>query len=87
MIPAKNGHALISYYLGLFSIVPLLGLVMGFIAVRSGRIALKAAKADPSIAGTGHAKVGIGCGAMGFLFNLSILLIFLFAIIFGRKSS
>ena len=87
LIPSKNGHALLSYYLGLFSIFPLFGLVMGAIAVRSGRIALKAVKENPGLAGSTHAKVGIGCGAIGFLFNLSIVLLILGILLFGQNKT
>ncbi len=85
LIPGKNQNALISYYLGLFSIFPCLGLPMGFIAIRNGRLALAAAKADPSVAGGTHAKIGIGCGAIGFLFNLFWIVVLTIAFTFGRK--
>jgi len=86
-IPADNGHALLSYYLGLFSIFPVFGLIMGFIAMRSGRIALKAVKETPGLGGATHAKVGVGCGAVGFVFNLLIILLVAFAFLFGRGKS
>jgi hypothetical protein len=85
LIPAKNGHALLSYYLGLFSIFPCLGLPMGLIAIRSGRLALVAAQSDPSAVGGTHAEVGIGCGLIGFLFNFLLLILIGSAFLFGRK--
>jgi len=87
LIPAKNSNALLSYYLGLFSIFPLFGLVMGIVAIWSGRKGLAAIKETPGLAGGTHAKVGIGCGAIGFLFNLGLILLFLAALLFGNKQS
>lgn len=81
MVPYKNSKALISYYLGLFSIFPLLGLVMGAVAIFFGREGLMLAKSNPELKGATHAKVGIGCGLIGFLFNLTLVLLFLYAII------
>ncbi|MDR3691476.1 MAG: hypothetical protein P4L46_19000 [Fimbriimonas sp.] len=85
LIPARNGNALISYYLGLFSIFPVLGLIMGAVAVRLGMKGLAAAKENPSVAGGTHAKVGIGCGAIGFLFNLAFVALIVAAIIGSQK--
>lgn len=86
LIPAKNGNALLAYYLGLFSIFPCAGLVMGAVAFTLGRRGLQATKDTPGLGGATHAKVGIGCGAIGFVFNLALLLIVLAAVIFGSKS-
>lgn len=86
LVPAKNGNALLSYYLGLFLIFPLFGLAMGVVAIVLGRRGLKAARETPGLAGATHAKVGIGCGAIGFLFNLAIILFILAILIFGRLS-
>lgn len=59
MIPYKNGKALLSYYLGLFSILPAIGMVLGIIALVLGVKGLSAAKAQPQIKGKGHAWAGI----------------------------
>ena len=72
-IPSNNGNALLSYYLGIFSIIPCFGLVMGIVAFITGRKALKTIKDDPRIKGGTHAKVGIGCGLIGFVFNAIIM--------------
>jgi hypothetical protein len=87
LIPTKNGAALLSYYLGLFSIFPCLGLVMGVVAFISGRKALQAIRETPGLPGSTHAKVGIGCGAIGFLFNLVIVIFILGILVFGKPSN
>lgn len=62
MIPLKNPMALSSYYIGLFSLLPFIGLLMGISAVVLGILGLKAARANPAIKGVTHAWVGIICG-------------------------
>ena len=77
MVPYKNSKALIAYYLGLFSIFPLLGLIMGAAAIYLGREGLSFAKTNPEAKGVTHAKVGIGCGLVGLLLNLALIILFL----------
>ena len=87
LIPTGNPKALLAYYLGLFSIFPVFGLAMGVIAVSLGRKGLAAIKETPGLSGSTHAKVGIGCGAFGFLFNLALVLLVLSAFLFSSKKS
>lgn len=75
LIP-RNNAALLSYYLGLFSIFPLLGLPMAIIALVQGPKGLKAARDQPTSGGRTHAAVGIGCGAVGLLLNLFLIGLF-----------
>jgi hypothetical protein len=84
MIPANNGHALLSYYLGLFSIVPCVGLPMAILALRSAKLALQAAKSHPHAVGKSHAYVGAGCGLVGLIFNL-IIVAFIIALLVSGK--
>ena len=62
LIPYKNMPALISYYLGVFSIIPCLGLFLGIAAVVLGIIGIKKRNANPVIKGTAHAWIGIIAG-------------------------
>jgi len=64
IIPYKNGHALIAYYLGVFSIIPCLGLLLAIPALILGIIGLKKRKANPLIKGSVHAWVGIIMGGI-----------------------
>ncbi len=64
IIPYKNPKALLAYYLGLFSILPLVGLPMGIAAVVLGFQGLRARKEHPQIKGSVHAGIGIGCGGL-----------------------
>ncbi len=68
IIPFRNRSALISYYLGLFSIfalVPMLGIVgigMGIAAIVLGWKGLDYLHFHPEAKGKWHARTGIGCG-------------------------
>jgi len=73
MIPTQNQPALWSYYLGLFSIFPVLGLPMAVVALVQGRKGLKLFRAQPQAKGRTHAMVGLGCGTVGLLLNLFIV--------------
>ena len=55
LIPYKNANALASYYLGLFSILPLVGLALAVVALVLGVKGLKFAKDNPTAKGKGHA--------------------------------
>jgi len=67
IIPYKNGHALVAYYLGVFSILPGIGLLLGIPALILGIMGLRKRNANPIIKGTLHALVGI---IMGGIFTL-----------------
>ena len=74
VIPYKNPQALTAYYLGLFSILPVIGFFLGIAAFFLGISGLKKRKANPVIKGSVHAWVGIGCGGlMAIVWGLSIM--------------
>ncbi len=75
LIPYKNAPALTAYYLGLFSILPFLGIPMGIAAVVLGVMGLKKLRAEPRVKGKTHAYVGIGCGGLGALAWIGLLLL------------
>jgi RNA polymerase subunit RPABC4/transcription elongation factor Spt4 len=63
IIPYKNGMAVISYYLGVFSLA--FGFVLGIPAVICGIIGLRNANRHPETKGKIHAWVGIILGFLG----------------------
>jgi hypothetical protein len=67
LIPYKNPAALAAYYLGLFSLFPVLGLFLAIPALVLGIAGLRARKRDPAIKGSVHAWIGI---VMGGIFTL-----------------
>jgi hypothetical protein len=65
VIPYKNPHALIAYYLGLFSLLPCIGLFLAIPAFVLGIMGLRKRAQNPAIKGSVHAWIGIVMG--GFL--------------------
>lgn len=70
VIPYTNPQALIAYYLGVFSLIPCLGLALGPAAVVLGILGLRYVKANPTAKGTAHAWIGVIGGALTTLANL-----------------
>jgi hypothetical protein len=68
LIPYKNPQALIAYYLGLLSGLPLIGFPLGVAAFILGILGLRARKRNPLVKGSVHAWIGIGCGGLFALF-------------------
>ena len=81
IIPYKNPKALLAYYLGLLSGLPLIGLPLGIAAFWLGIQGLKDRKRNPVIKGSIHAGIGIGCGLIfTVLWGFAIIaLVFSFA--------
>jgi hypothetical protein len=85
LIPYKNWPALTGYYLGLFSLFPLLGLPLGITAIVFGVMGIKRANANPMVRGKGHAITALICGCLFSLMNLFFVGCIVFAI-FERHS-
>ncbi|MDB2686606.1 hypothetical protein N9Y42_05295 [Mariniblastus sp.] len=82
VIPYKNPKALIAYYLGILSGLPLIGLPFGIAAFVLGIMGLKARKANPVIKGSAHAWIGIGCGGLfAFLWGVAFIAIIIGAFV------
>ena len=64
LIPYKNTCALIGYYLGVFSLIPCLGVLLGIPAFILGIIGLRHANEHPEANGKVHAWVGIILGGL-----------------------
>jgi hypothetical protein len=75
IIPYKNPRALIAYYLGVFSLIPCAGLLLGPAAFILGILGLRYAKAHPTAKGTGHAIAGIVLGSLTTVGNWGIVIV------------
>ena len=64
IIPARNPQALIGYYLGVFSLIPCLGNLLGPAALALGILALRARRREPNLPGATHAIVAIVLGSL-----------------------
>ena len=85
-VPSRNGPALASYYLGIFSLIPCLGFPMGIAAICYGVIGLRRVRANPAVRGGAHAWVGIICGSLFGLFNFVLLVLAIVGIIAGMAN-
>jgi hypothetical protein len=81
IIPYKNPPALIAYYLGLFSLFPVLGFFLGVAALVLGIIGLKKRQENPAVKGSVHAWIGIGCGTVTALFWGATIVIAIVALV------
>ena len=76
IIPYKNPAALVAYYLGIFSILPCIGIPMGLTAVVLGIIGLRKRKQTPQVKGSVHAWIGIVAGGiMAIVWVIAIVLV------------
>src|SRR5262249_42831092 len=76
IIPYKNGRALAAYYLGVFGLIPCLGLLLGPAALILGILGMRYVKANPTAKGTGHAIAGIIMGSLATLGNWGAVIAF-----------
>jgi hypothetical protein len=74
LIPYKNARALAAYYLGIVSLIPLVGMLLGPAAVVLAILGLRFVKANPTAKGTGHALVGIILGGLTTLANWGVVI-------------
>jgi len=86
IIPYKNPKALIAYYLGIFSGLPMIGLPLGIAAFVLGIMGLRDRKRNPAIKGSIHAGIGIGCGAIFALLWGGVLLLIIVAAVGGAMN-
>ncbi len=83
VIPYRNPMALAAYYMGIFSILPLVGLFLGAAAFVCGILGLRHASRNEGAHGRAHAAIGIGCGGLLFVVQLIIVV----AVVFFAASS
>ena len=79
IIPYKNGMALAGYYVGVFGLIPCVGLILGPLAVIFGIVGLRRVNRDPEIKGTGHAVTAIVLGGIATLLNFGAIIMILVA--------
>lgn len=70
VIPYKNPLALVGYYLGIFSLIPMLGAVLALPAILLGFLGLRRTRLHPQAKGKAHAWVGITTGLVSVIGHL-----------------
>ncbi len=83
IIPYKNVQALVAYYLGVFSVIPPVGALLGIPALVLGISGLRFRRRNPETGGSVHAWIGI---VLGGLFGFGYLALIALVIIVHRHS-
>lgn len=84
IIPYKNPNALVAYYLGIFSLIPGLGLFLGIAAFILGLLGLRHARQHPETKGTVHAWIGIVMGGLCALAWGAVIILVIAAAVSAR---
>mgnify|MGYP001412628919 CR=1 FL=1 len=82
-IPYRNPKGLTAYYLGVFSLVPCLGLLLGPAALVLGVMGLRYSRAHPTARGAGHAIAGIVFGVITSALNWGAVLLVVIGAVMG----
>jgi Tol biopolymer transport system component len=80
LIPTGNPKALAAYYLGVFSLIPGLALILGPLALIFGILGKRYANANPKAKGWGHALAGIVLGSLTTFAHVVLIVIIAIAI-------
>ena len=75
LIPSKNPAALVGYYLGVGSLIPVLGFVLALPALICGVIGVAKSKANPAVGGMGHAITAIVLSIVGPFVWVALLML------------
>jgi hypothetical protein len=79
VIPYKNAPALISYYLGILALLPILGFFFGIASLVLGVRGLRKRRSEPHVKGAIHAWIGIILGALSLSVHLLGIIILIIA--------
>jgi hypothetical protein len=71
IVPFRNSYALIGYYVSIGSLIPLLGAILGPLAIFFGFKGLKVRRENPAVHGTAHCWVAIILGGLVTLAHLA----------------
>ncbi len=74
ILPRRNPVALFAYYLGVFALVPVVGLALGPLAVVLGVFGVRAARRKPKARGGGHAWAGVVMGVVAIVVSAVVLI-------------
>jgi len=80
VIPYKNARALAAYYLGVFSVIPPVGAILGIPALVLGISGLRFQRRNPEADGSVHSWIGV---ILGGLFGFGYLALIAFVVIGG----
>jgi hypothetical protein len=76
LVPTRNPKALVAYYCGIFGLIPVLGFILGPIALLFGILGLRHASMYRKAKGGGHAIAGLILGPLGVLLSIVEIILF-----------
>jgi hypothetical protein len=76
IIPYKNPLALTSYYLGVFGLIPCLGLLLGPVAIVTGVLGLRYRSQNRLARGGLHAVIGLVFGSVVLVIHIAVIVVF-----------
>jgi hypothetical protein len=77
MVPTGNLASLSGYYFAIFSLIPIVGIVLGPFAIIMGLLGFSRAVAQPQTRGLGHALFAIATGILTTILNWTVAIMFL----------
>ena len=85
IIPYNNSSALIGYYVSIFSLLPILGFILGPAAIILGVKGMSYANKNPAAKGKAHAIVALVLGVFGSLISLGCGGVMLFGYLSSKR--
>jgi hypothetical protein len=85
LVPTKNPQALMGYYFAVFSILPLIGLGLGPMAIWKGIRGLGAIKENPELPGKAHGIVAITLGSITTIGHWLTLMFVLYSLLSPKR--
>ena len=85
LVPTRNKKALMGYYFAVFSILPLIGLGLGPMAIWQGIRGLGAIKKNPELPGKAHAIVAITLGSLTTIARWLTLMFVLYSVLSPKR--
>ena len=85
LVPTRNKKALMGYYFAVFSILPLIGLGLGPMAIWQGIRGLGAIKKNPELPGKAHAIVAITLGSLTTIAHWLTLMFVLYSVLSPKR--
>jgi hypothetical protein len=70
IVPTSNPKALLAYYCGIFGLIPVLGFILGPLALLFGILGLRSSSRNRKVRGAGHAIAGVILGPLGLVLSI-----------------
>jgi len=85
LVPTRNQKALMGYYFAVFSVIPMIGLGLGPIAIWHGIRGLGAIKENADLPGKAHAIVAITLGSLTTIAHWFTLMFVLYSLLSPKR--